>query len=79
MVGHDTGRRRPKTTPGPGSLKKWFKRSGLPLTKHQYLQMWQYHRLVRKRNAELDLTRIYQFEMVQKHYIDCVLVAKLMR
>jgi len=80
MVGHDTGRNRPKTTPGPESLKRWFERSGLPLKEHQYLQLWQYHRLIRKRNAELDLTRIYQFDnMVQKHYIDCVLVAKLMK
>jgi 16S rRNA (guanine(527)-N(7))-methyltransferase RsmG len=79
MVGRETGRGRPKSHPGPDSLKRWFERSGLSLKEHQYLQLWHYHRLIRKRNAELDLTRIYQFDnMVQKHYIDCVLVAKLM-
>jgi 16S rRNA (guanine(527)-N(7))-methyltransferase RsmG len=80
MFGHETGRRRRKSVPGPDSLKRWFERSGLPLKEHQYLQLWRYHRLIRKRNAELDLTRIYQFDnMVQKHYIVCVLVAKLMK
>jgi len=34
---------------------------------------------LRKKNAEYDLTRIYQFDnMVQKHYVDCVLAAKLL-
>ncbi len=42
--------------------------------------MWLFHTLLREKNAEYDLTRIYQFDnMVQKHYIDCVLAAKLLR
>ena len=65
--------------PGLSSLKKWFERSRLPLSDKQFQQLWQYHNLLRKRNAEYDLTRIYQFDnMVQKHYVDCVLVAKLL-
>jgi 16S rRNA (guanine(527)-N(7))-methyltransferase RsmG len=65
--------------PGLSSLKEWFERSRLPLSEKQLLQVWQYHNLLRKKNAEYDLTRIYQFDaMVQKHYIDCVLVAKLL-
>jgi len=33
--------------------------------------------MLRDKNVEYDLTRIYQFDnMVQKHYIDCILVAK---
>jgi 16S rRNA (guanine527-N7)-methyltransferase len=35
--------------------------------------------LLREKNAQYDLTRIYQFDnMVQKHYIDSILVAKLL-
>ena len=72
-----TGVQRP--APGLPALKQWFAESGLPLQERQYQLLWQYHRLLRKRNAEYDLTRIYQFDnMVQKHYIDCVLAAKLM-
>jgi 16S rRNA (guanine(527)-N(7))-methyltransferase RsmG len=65
--------------PGLPSLRKWFERSQLPLSEKQVQQVWQYHNLLRKKNAEYDLTRIYQFDnMVQKHYVDCVLVAKLL-
>jgi 16S rRNA (guanine527-N7)-methyltransferase len=68
-----------KLPPGLPSLKKWFERSRLPLSEKQIQQVWQYHNLLRKKNAEYDLTRIYQFDnMVQKHYIDCILVAKLL-
>lgn len=80
MARRETGATRPRAQPGPDSLKRWFERSGLPLKEHQYLQLWRYHGLIRKRNAELDLTRIHQFDnMVQKHYIDCILVAKALR
>jgi 16S rRNA (guanine527-N7)-methyltransferase len=69
----------PKLPPGLPSLREWFHRSGLPLSEKQVQQVWQYHRLLRKRNEEYDLTRIYQFDnMVQKHYVDCILVAKLL-
>jgi 16S rRNA (guanine(527)-N(7))-methyltransferase RsmG len=65
--------------PGMPALKHWFEKSNLPLTEKQYSQLWLYHSLLRERNAEYDLTRIYQFDnMVQKHYIDCILVAKLL-
>jgi 16S rRNA (guanine527-N7)-methyltransferase len=68
-----------KLTPGLPSLREWFKRSQLSLDEKQVQQIWQYHTLLRKKNAEYDLTRIYQFDnMVQKHYIDCILVAKLL-
>ncbi|RJR30519.1 MAG: 16S rRNA (guanine(527)-N(7))-methyltransferase RsmG [Desulfobacteraceae bacterium] len=74
----ETGARH--SPPGFAALKQWFAESGLPLQERQYQLLWQYHRLIRKRNAEYDLTRIYQFDnMVQKHYIDCVLAAKLMK
>jgi 16S rRNA (guanine527-N7)-methyltransferase len=66
-----------KLPPSLPSLKQWFERSRLPLSENQVRQVWQYHNLLRKKNAQYDLTRIYQFDnMVQKHYIDCILVAK---
>lgn len=65
--------------PGLPSLQEWFRRSDLSLTQRQYEQLWRYHKLLREKNKEYDLTRIYQFDsMVQKHYIDCVLVARLL-
>lgn len=65
--------------PGLPSLKEWFRRSDLSLTQRQYEQLWRYHKLLREKNQEYDLTRIHQFDgMVQKHYIDCVLVAQLL-
>ncbi len=69
-----------KLAPCLSSLKKWFQKSNLPLTEQQYKQLWLYHTLLREKNAEYDLTRLYQFDnMVQKHYIDCILVAKLLK
>ena len=68
-----------KLSPGLPSFRKWFERSQLLLSEKQVQQLWQYHNLLRKRNAQYDLTRIYQFDnMVQKHYIDSVLVAKVL-
>jgi len=70
---------REKLPPGPASLKEWFQRSNLPLTGKQYKQLWQYHNLLREKNEEYDLTRIFQFDdMVQKHYIDSILVAQIL-
>jgi 16S rRNA (guanine(527)-N(7))-methyltransferase RsmG len=68
-----------KLPPGLPSLKQWFQRSSLTLNEHQYKQLWKFHNLLREKNEAYDLTRIYQFDsMVQKHYIDCILVAKLL-
>ncbi|MEW5803423.1 MAG: 16S rRNA (guanine(527)-N(7))-methyltransferase RsmG [bacterium] len=70
---------REKLPPGPASLKEWFQRSNLPLIEKQYKQLWQYHNLLREKNEEYDLTRILQFDdMVQKHYIDSILVARIL-
>jgi 16S rRNA (guanine(527)-N(7))-methyltransferase RsmG len=68
-----------KLPPGLPSLKHWFQRSNLTLNENQYKQLWKFHTLLREKNEAYDLTRIYQFDnMVQKHYIDCILVAKLL-
>lgn len=66
--------------PGLPALKQWFEKSGLRMKEKQYEQLWLYHTLLREKNAEYDLTRIYQFDnMVQKHYIDCMLLPKLLQ
>lgn len=71
--------RKESLRPGLPSLKAWFERSSLPLSEKQYKQIWLFHTLLREKNARYDLTRIYQFDnMVQKHYIDCIMVAKLL-
>jgi 16S rRNA (guanine(527)-N(7))-methyltransferase RsmG len=70
---------REKLPPGLPSLKHWFQQSNLTLNENQYKQLWKFHTLLREKNEAYDLTRIYQFDsMVQKHYIDCILVAKLL-
>ena len=75
-----TQNRKDVLRPGLPSLKTWFERSSVPLSENQYKRIWLYHTLLREKNAQYDLTRIYQFDnMVQKHYIDCILVAKLLK
>lgn len=50
---------------------------GIHLTSEQYDRLWAYHRLLRSANADLNMTRIHNFEnMVLKHYVDSLLVLK---
>ena len=70
---------RTRLPPGLPSLKEWFERANLSLEDRQYEKLWRFHTLLREKNEQYDLTRIYQFDsIVQKHYIDCVLVAQLL-
>ena len=63
--------------PGRTSLRTIVQRCGVPLTDEQLDRLWAYHRLLRGANAELNLTRIHNFEnMVLKHYVDSLLVLK---
>src|SRR4028118_1565735 len=63
--------------PGRTSLRTIVQRCGVSLTDGQLDQLWAYHRLLRGANAELNLTRIHNFEnMVLKHYVDSLLVLK---
>ena len=65
------------TTPGRAGLKAIIERCGLRLTEPQYDALWAYHRLLREADAELNLTRIRNFEnMVLKHYVDSLLVLR---
>jgi 16S rRNA (guanine527-N7)-methyltransferase len=59
-------------------MQQLFHRSGLRLSPTQLEQFWRFHELLRRRNAELDLTRLHSFDsMVLKLYIDSALVATL--
>src|SRR6187455_2856429 len=63
--------------PGRTSLRTIVQRCGVSLADAQLDLLWAYHRLLRGANAELNLTRIHQFEnMVLKHYVDSLLVLK---
>ena len=62
-------------SPGPHSLEAILKRCGIALDKPQLDLLWRYHQMLRRANAELNLTRIHNFEnMVLKHYVDSLLV-----
>jgi 16S rRNA (guanine(527)-N(7))-methyltransferase RsmG len=59
-------------------MVRLFRESGLNLSDEAYHQFWTFHQQIRKKNDELDLTRIRRFEdMVLKHYVDCALVPTL--
>src|ERR1700760_3372421 len=63
--------------PSRSALQSLIEDCGIPLSPGQYDQLWAYHRLLRSANAELNLTRIHNFEnMVLKHYVDSLLVLK---
>ncbi|MEW4569119.1 16S rRNA (guanine(527)-N(7))-methyltransferase RsmG [Tautonia sp. JC769] len=65
------------STPSRAALKAILERCGLPLGESQYDALWAYHRLLREADAELNLTRIRNFEnMVLKHYVDSLLVLR---
>jgi 16S rRNA (guanine(527)-N(7))-methyltransferase RsmG len=64
-------------TPGRTSLETIIEGCGISLDRSQLDQIWGYHRMLRSANAELNLTRIHNFEnMVLKHYVDSLLVLK---
>src|SRR6266403_658009 len=61
--------------PGRASLEAIVAGCGIALTSAQLDQLWAYHRMLRAANAELNLTRIHNFEnMVLKHYVDSLLI-----
>ncbi|WP_406695010.1 16S rRNA (guanine(527)-N(7))-methyltransferase RsmG [Singulisphaera sp. Ch08] len=64
-------------TPGRSSLEAIIKGCGIRLSSAQLDRLWAYHRMLRTANAELNLTRIHNFEnMVLKHYVDSLLVLR---
>jgi 16S rRNA (guanine527-N7)-methyltransferase len=64
--------------PGLPLLDAILRDCGVPLDAPRLDLLWRYHQMLRKANAELNLTRIHNFEnMVLKHYVDSLLVLKL--
>ncbi len=58
-------------------LREILEGSGLKLHRDQLEHLWAYHRLLRDRNQDRDLTRIIEFRaMVVKHYVDCLIIGK---
>lgn len=63
--------------PDPPFLDSILRECGVVLDQDQLALLWRYHQLLRKANAELNLTRIHNFEnMVLKHYVDSLLILK---
>ncbi len=64
-------------SPSRASLQAILERCGVRLSAAQLDRLWTYHGLLRAANAELNLTRIHNFEnMVLKHYVDSLLVLR---
>lgn len=65
-------------TPSRAALKAILDRCRVSLNAEQLDRLWAYHGMLRAANAELNLTRIHNFEnMVLKHYVDSLLVLGL--
>ena len=76
-VGRDAKVR--EVAPSAARLRELFAQCGMRLSEAQVAQFWNFHQLLRRRNEELDLTRLHGFEtIVLKHYVDCALVATLL-
>ncbi len=56
-----------------------LERCGIGLSEQQLAQLWSYHKLLRRYNPQLNLTRIHNFaNMVLKLYADAILPGKLL-
>lgn len=63
--------------PRRSSLDALLRGCGIVLDADQVDALWTYHRMLREANADLNLTRIHNFEnMVLKHYVDSLLVLR---
>lgn len=59
---------------GPDDMDRLLRGCGVELNEEQLSLLWQYHKLLRRYNPELNLTRIHRFEnMVLKLYADSIL------
>lgn len=53
--------------------------AGIELDSKSIDRLWRFHQILRHKNQDLNLTRLYNFDtMVRKHYVDCLLVAQLL-
>ena len=61
--------------PGRSGLESLLRGCGITLASDQLDALWTYHQMLRAANADLNMTRIHNFEnMVLKHYVDSLLV-----
>jgi 16S rRNA (guanine(527)-N(7))-methyltransferase RsmG len=66
--------------PGPGMMAELLKSCGLSLSDAQAKALWNYHRLLRQHNPDLNLTRVHNFtNMVLKLYADSILPGELVK
>ena len=64
---------------GVNDMARLVTRSDIVLSPGQLEQLWTYHTLLRRHNAQLNLTRIHNFtNMVLKLYVDSILPGRLM-
>jgi 16S rRNA (guanine527-N7)-methyltransferase len=64
-------------TPGFKSLDAILRRCDIALDRDELNALWMYHQMLRAANAELNLTRIHNFQnVVLKHYVDSLLVLR---
>jgi 16S rRNA (guanine527-N7)-methyltransferase len=64
--------------PSRQAMQHLLERCGILLAPAQVDQLWTYHQMLRAANAELNLTRIHNFEnIVLKHYVDSLIILKL--
>ncbi len=70
--------RKAPENPGPAAIRSIFEDRGIPINNEQVRKFWTFHRLLRRENKRLDLTRLHSFtSIVERHYLDCALVARL--
>lgn len=63
--------------PGLLSLGRILEQAGVGLPALALERLWRYHQMLRAANAELNLTRIHNFDnMARKHYVDSLLVLR---
>jgi 16S rRNA (guanine527-N7)-methyltransferase len=68
-----------RTLPDAAQMDAVLRSCGIHLSRIQINQLWAYHSLLRERNADLNLTRIHNFDnMVLKLYADSMLPADLL-
>ena len=80
MPRQDRRRSSERTSPEPQQMAELLQSCGLNLAPAQVRKLWEYHRLLRQDNLELNLTRIHNFtNMVLKLYVDSILPGQLMK
>jgi len=61
-------------------LERLLQQSGIFLDVNQINLLWSFHKHLRKKNNELNLTRIHNFQkIVRKHFVDSLIVPDLMK